>query len=214
MMKPGDIFLASVPQADGSHKLRPVLALCQLPGPYGDWLVCGISSQLHQRVEGWDEILDPGTEIDAQTGLHRRSIVRLSFLSVVAKDTIAGGDRPDERSQAHHCACTSRGTSVYTGRMTLPVQQPASPRQAFCAVFADTEAALGSATDAERALAAEAWSAFGPEFADLRVRLGLHHGKAEERGGVHFGPALNRTARLMSSCWAVPAFALATLTSG
>lgn len=91
MMKPGDIFLASVPQADGSHKLRPVLALCQLPGPYGDWLVCGISSQLHQRVEGWDEILDPGTEIDAQTGLHRRSIVRLSFLSVVAKDTIAGG---------------------------------------------------------------------------------------------------------------------------
>ena len=70
---------------------------------------------------------------------------------------------------------------------------------AFCAVFADAEAALGAAMDAQRALAAEAWSAFGPEFADLRVRMGLHTGKADERGGDYFGPALNRTARLMSA---------------
>lgn len=91
MIRPGDIILATVPQADGRHKLRPVLAVCQLPGPHGDWLVCGISSQLHQRVEGWDEIVDPESEVDVQTGLHRRSIVRLSFLSVVDRDTIAGG---------------------------------------------------------------------------------------------------------------------------
>ena len=70
---------------------------------------------------------------------------------------------------------------------------------AFCAVFADAEAALGAAMDAQRALAAEAWSAFGAEFADLRVRMGIHHGKAEERGGDYFGPSLNRTARLMSA---------------
>ncbi len=70
---------------------------------------------------------------------------------------------------------------------------------AFCAVFADAEAALAAATDAQRALAAEAWSAFGPEFTDLRVRMGLHTGKADERGGDYFGPALNRTARLMSA---------------
>ncbi|MBK8539660.1 MAG: adenylate/guanylate cyclase domain-containing protein [Ardenticatenia bacterium] len=70
---------------------------------------------------------------------------------------------------------------------------------AFCAVFADAEEALGAAMDAQRALAAEAWSAFGPEFADLRVRMGIHHGKAEERGGDYFGPSLNRTARLMSA---------------
>ncbi|MFI0607222.1 MAG: adenylate/guanylate cyclase domain-containing protein, partial [Anaerolineae bacterium] len=70
---------------------------------------------------------------------------------------------------------------------------------AFCAVFADAEAALGAAMDAQRALAAEAWSAFGPEFADLRVRMGLHTGKADERDGDYFGPALNRTARLMSA---------------
>lgn len=90
MIRPGDIVLATVSQADGGVKLRPALAICQLPGPYGDWLVCGISSQLHQRMEGWDEILDPGLEDDAQTGLHRPSMVRLNFLSVVAGDTLAG----------------------------------------------------------------------------------------------------------------------------
>ena len=39
---------------------------------------------------------------------------------------------------------------------------------AFCAVFADAAAALGAATDAQRALAAENWTAFGPDFDDLR----------------------------------------------
>ncbi len=70
---------------------------------------------------------------------------------------------------------------------------------AFCAVFTDAEAALGAAIGAQRALAAEAWSAFGADFAELRVRMGLHTGKADERGGDYFGPALNRTARLMSA---------------
>ena len=70
---------------------------------------------------------------------------------------------------------------------------------AFCAVFVSAEAALGAAMDAQRALAAEDWRAFGPDFADLRARMGLHTGKAEERGGDYFGPALNRTARLMSA---------------
>lgn len=90
MIRPGDIVLATVSQADDGVKLRPALVICQLPGPYGDWLVCGISSQLHQRVEGWDEILDPGLEDDSQTGLHRPSIVRLNFLSVVPGDTVVG----------------------------------------------------------------------------------------------------------------------------
>ena len=70
---------------------------------------------------------------------------------------------------------------------------------AFCAVFADAAAALGAATDAQRALAAENWTAVGPDFDDLRVRMGLHTGQAEQRGGDYYGPALNRTARLMSA---------------
>lgn len=41
--------------------------------------------------------------------------------------------------------------------------------------------------------------AFGAEFADLRVRMDLHAGAADARGGGYFGPALNRTTRLMSA---------------
>ena len=70
---------------------------------------------------------------------------------------------------------------------------------AFYAAFADADDALAAALDAQRALAAEDWSAFGPAFADLRVRMGLHTGNADARGGDYFGPALNRTARLMAA---------------
>ena len=51
----GDIALASLPQADGLIKQRPALLLRQMP-PFGDWLVCGISTQLRQRVADLDEV--------------------------------------------------------------------------------------------------------------------------------------------------------------
>jgi len=69
----------------------------------------------------------------------------------------------------------------------------------FCAAFGDAEAALMAALDAQRALAGEDWSAFGPDFAQLRVRMGIHSGLAQARDGDYYGPALNRTARLMSA---------------
>jgi len=55
-MKEWAIALAHVQQADGRFKLRPVLVLRLMP-PHGDWLVCGISSQLQQEVVGFDHIL-------------------------------------------------------------------------------------------------------------------------------------------------------------
>ena len=70
---------------------------------------------------------------------------------------------------------------------------------AFYAAFADADAALAAALDAQRALAAEDWSAFGADFADLRVRMGLHTGKADARRNDYFGQPLNRTARLMAA---------------
>lgn len=70
---------------------------------------------------------------------------------------------------------------------------------AFYGAFADTGAALAAAVAAQHALGGEDWSAFGADFADLRVRMGLHVGHAENRGDDYFGPALNRTARLMAS---------------
>jgi len=70
---------------------------------------------------------------------------------------------------------------------------------AFCAAFAYAVNAVAAALAGQLALGAENWSAFGSDFADLTVRMGLHTGKADARGGDYFGPALNRTARLMAA---------------
>ncbi len=88
-MKPGDIVLALLPQADGQAKLRPTLVLCQLP-PFDDVLVCGISSQIRQRVPDFDELIDPNDPDFARSGLSAPSIVRLGFLATVPQSTIKG----------------------------------------------------------------------------------------------------------------------------
>lgn len=79
-MQEGDIAIAFIQQSDGSHKPRPVLLLRQMPGGpplrYGDYLVCGISTQLRQAVLGFNEVITP--DIDNQ--LRAASVVRLSNL--------------------------------------------------------------------------------------------------------------------------------------
>jgi predicted ATPase/class 3 adenylate cyclase len=65
---------------------------------------------------------------------------------------------------------------------------------AFCAAFARAPDALAAAADAQRALAAEDWSAVG----GLAVRMALHSGTTDEREGDYFGPTVNRVARLLA----------------
>ena len=61
-------------------------------------------------------------------------------------------------------------------------------------------AAFGRATDAVRAAvtAQLALTELGAGSLPVSVRMGVHTGVADERGGDYFGPTLNRTARLMS----------------
>src|SRR5215204_7497021 len=66
---------------------------------------------------------------------------------------------------------------------------------AFCAAFSSAPEALGAAISAQRALHDEKWE----EGAMIRVRMVLHTGAVEERGGDYFGPALNRVSRLLSA---------------
>ena len=67
---------------------------------------------------------------------------------------------------------------------------------AFCASFASAPAALEASLLAQRTLLEEGW----PEvIGSLRVRMALHTGAAEERGGDYFGPSVNRVARLLSA---------------
>jgi predicted ATPase len=63
------------------------------------------------------------------------------------------------------------------------------------AVFAAPPAAVDAGLAAQRALLAEPW----PEMCAIRVRMGLHTGDSESRAGDYFGPAVNRTARIMAA---------------
>lgn len=85
----GDIVLTSVAQADGHIKRRPALLLRVLP-PFGDFLICGISTQLHQQVIGFDEVISI-TDADFSTsGLKSSSLVRLGFLSILPRNQSLG----------------------------------------------------------------------------------------------------------------------------
>jgi len=88
-MKEGDVILTPIPQADGSVKNRPAAVLREMPR-YHDLLVCGVSTQLHQRVEGFDEIVSPGDPDFSSSGLLSESLIRLGFLAVLPRKSIAG----------------------------------------------------------------------------------------------------------------------------
>lgn len=88
-MTEGDVALIALPQADGQAKPRPVVLLRRMP-PFGDWLVCGISSQLKQQVVGFDEIIQPSDPDFAASGLKITSVIRLGFLAVLPTDRVLG----------------------------------------------------------------------------------------------------------------------------
>jgi mRNA interferase MazF len=99
-MKEGEIVTANFPQADGSLKRRPALILREMP-PFRVFLICGISAQLRQKVEGFDETISPTDEDFESIGLEVESLIRLGFLLVVPKSKIIGsiGSISKERHQ-------------------------------------------------------------------------------------------------------------------
>ncbi|MBU6410022.1 MAG: type II toxin-antitoxin system PemK/MazF family toxin [Verrucomicrobia bacterium] len=99
-MTEGDIALAPLPQADGQIKNRPIVLLRRFP-PFGDFLVCGVSSQLHQSVAGFDETIAPADNEFAASGLKAASLIRLGFLAVLPESALLGkiGSLSSERRQ-------------------------------------------------------------------------------------------------------------------
>ncbi len=63
------------------------------------------------------------------------------------------------------------------------------------AVFASGLDAVSACLEAQFSLRDEPWGETGP----LKVRIGLHAGEAQRRGGDYYGPAVNRAARLMAA---------------
>ena len=88
-MKEGDVVLTPIPQADGQIKNQPAILLREMP-PYRDFLVCGVSTQLHQYVAGFDEILSPSDIDFTASGIISASVIRLGFLAVLSRRHIVG----------------------------------------------------------------------------------------------------------------------------
>lgn len=88
-MKVGDIALTPLPQSDGKLKHRPVLVLCEMP-PFRDLLVCGIRTQVHQEVAGFDEQITANDADFAGSGLKASSLMRLGFLAVLPRNSFVG----------------------------------------------------------------------------------------------------------------------------
>jgi len=66
----GEIALTPLPQADGQAKLRPAVLLRKVP-PFGDWLVCGVSTQLHHEAVGAsDAAAQPKTALTVGDSRH------------------------------------------------------------------------------------------------------------------------------------------------
>lgn len=88
-MREGDVILAPLPQADGQIKTRPVLLLREMP-PYADLLICGISTQTHHLVTGFDELITPGDEDYSSSSLKQESLIRLGFLGLLPRNAVFG----------------------------------------------------------------------------------------------------------------------------
>jgi predicted ATPase/class 3 adenylate cyclase len=65
---------------------------------------------------------------------------------------------------------------------------------AFAAAFLRPGRAIAAAIEAQRTLSGNDWG-----HTEIRARMGIHTGDAEEREGDYFGPVLNRGARLMAA---------------
>lgn len=98
-MKEGDVVLMAIPQANGQLKNRPAIVLRLMP-PFGDILVCGVSTQLHQHAIGFDEIIDPSHVDFSASGIKSASLIRLGFLAVFPLSAIIG--RIDHVSHERH----------------------------------------------------------------------------------------------------------------
>jgi len=100
--KAGQVAILQFPKADlAQGKPRPVLLVTPVPGPYDDWLVCMIFTQLQQAVEGFDEVIDQSQSDFPGSGLRVASVVRVARLAVASAELLVGaiGEIGPERLQ-------------------------------------------------------------------------------------------------------------------
>jgi mRNA interferase MazF len=100
MIQAGQVVLLPFPQTDQTiGKLRPAVVLRRLPGPHDDWLICMISSQIHQHVADIDDIIRHTDADFSHSGLKTTSVIRVTRIAVLSGARLMGsiGNVSDER---------------------------------------------------------------------------------------------------------------------
>ena len=88
-MKPGDIFLGSFPFGDAPGiKVRPVLILSPVTGPAAEVLVAYVSSVIPEHLLPTDIEIDPLSDVDRDTGLKTRSVLRMHKLATIHRKSL------------------------------------------------------------------------------------------------------------------------------
>ncbi|TAK32108.1 MAG: type II toxin-antitoxin system PemK/MazF family toxin [Chloroflexota bacterium] len=91
MPRRGDIVLARFPFSDGSGtKLRPVLILAEVPGPFRDYVVLFISSQLSHASGEFDLVLDRSHAAFQRSGLKVSSVFRIAKIATLSDALLVG----------------------------------------------------------------------------------------------------------------------------
>ena len=110
-MKEGDIIIVPMQQASGQAKNRPSLVLKEMPR-YNDLLVCGISTQLHQMIRDFDEIIAPTDGGFFSQRITKRVIDPLGIF-------VFGSPRPNYRRD--RCCCSGKASTALPATGGLPV---------------------------------------------------------------------------------------------
>ena len=102
MKRSGQVVLFDFPQVNQPHgKLRPALLIGRFPGPYDDWLICMISSQIRHYVEEFDEIIHEGDIDFARSSLNLTSVIRVGRLAVVEGKMLVGSIGEIDEKRLH-----------------------------------------------------------------------------------------------------------------
>ncbi len=89
-MRESNVVLTAIAQADGQRKNRPALLLREMP-KYGDFLVCGISTQLQQFIPNFDEVIRSDDVDFVESGTAASVFGEIEFFSRGATARNSGG---------------------------------------------------------------------------------------------------------------------------
>jgi hypothetical protein len=88
-MKQGSVVKVAFEQADRKIKYRPA-ALLKKTEPYGDWIVCAITSKTHPQIKEVDIFINDQHPDFTTWGLNYSGLIRVAFLTAIPESIIEG----------------------------------------------------------------------------------------------------------------------------